>query len=32
MRGSNNSGGHGVSSGNCGDQQGDEEEEGVQSG
>ena len=32
MRGSSSSGGHGVSSGNCGDQQGDEEEEGVQSG
>ena len=32
MRGNSSSGGHGVSSGNCGDQQGDEEEEGVQSG
>ena len=32
MRGSSSSGDHGVGSRNCGDQQGDEEEEGVQSG
>ena len=32
MRGSSSSGDHGVGSGNCGDQQGDEEEVGVQPG